>query len=758
MSDEKLLWTAEIDDKASAVLDAVAGSIEDIAKATEKAADSTKKSKDATKESTSAQKDSVEEAGKLYHAFGLLKTIYDATIGTIKELIAVQNEQLEIDRKLTLAFEQHGIAATEASVAMEAAAARFAKTQQKTIFGDEDQARALTSLLSISNEVTDAYDALTIGIDAAAYSGQSLNDTTNAMTEAQQGNIDSLHKLGLLRLEEVKNINRVADASKRAELAMKLVEERTRGAAEAADPMSVATAQLGNDFGDLKQSLGSVALAFSEVTLRFTNYIAETSGGEFSVSNLAYAFSGFADALIETGDGIAYLWDEWVHGGERANQAARDARQKLLDQIKKEDAALMDGLMSPQKLTAGMSDVMIALLEEAGKELEKQDAEDKKRKSESGKQAAQRRAEEMKASVERQALLAFDVDLLYAADEVSKIRLARDREILSIQQQKLPKAEEALRISLEQQKAENEIGRLNAAELADIEKRNMLAVTELGILTAKDGLSKATLIRERELAALELKSVTDEERALGLAQVEAVFNAELGRLEQARVDARKESEREAHDARMAQLDEEMERQRNLFSVVQYGMAGIGGMELGGLVGELGQITEQMERMAAAGAGSGEAFAAGLGLASQAVGGFADSVINDTEKAAFVKGLFESASAAAAYASLNIPMGIAHTTAAASFFAVAGGAGPTASKPSVSATSSSASSRAASPDFEQAIHAQKRAYLEALREHERDGRQTTYVFDQSGSNFFEREPASMRRTRQTLEGDSRLRVP
>lgn len=750
MAEDKLLWTAEVDDKANAALKELKKSVDDVADATEEAAKT-------TTQSAKASKDATEEAGRLHLAIGFVKDAYGAVAGTIQKLVSAQLEQLEINQALTRSFELHGLSVQETTAAMKEAAARFAETQQATIYGDEAQARALTELLRVTSDVASAYDVLTISIDAAAHSGKSLEEATQALAKAQQGDISALSSLGILRQDEINSLNRLTDANKRTEIAMGLVAERTKGAAESADPLLQSVSQLENDFLDLQQSLGETLIALGSITGRFVEFITASSEGTFSIRNIASAFSGFADALYETADGVAYLWDKWFTGGEKANQAARDAHKKMVDQIRKEEAALMDDIMQPKRLTGGLSEITIALLEQAGEELEKIDKEERERQKKRAAERAQRKAEERLASEQRQELLQKEIEILYAGDDLERIRMQRDREILAIRQQKLPAAEEELRISLEQQKAEKEIGRLTADRQRDLQQRNELALAGLNVLMAQDDLQRAALVRERELIALSQRDLTDEEQRLENLRIQQAYEDELQRIEKVRIDERKTAEREAHDARMKQLDEEMARQRELFSVVQYGLSGLGGQDLGNLVGSLGSMAEQMERMAAAGASSGEAFSAGLGLASKAVGGFADSVIEDTEKAAFIKGLFEAASAAAAYAALNIPMGIAHTAAAASFFAVAGGAGPTASKTSSSASSTVSATPPPQQDQEHAIQAQKRAYLEALREHEREGTQTTIVNDMRGAYLFERDPVSRRRARQAVEGDDRLRL-
>ena len=102
----------------------------------------------------------------------------------------------------------------------------------------------------------------------------------------------------------------------------------------------------------------------------------------------------------------------------------------------------------------------------------------------------------------------------------------------------------------------------------------------------------------------------------------------------------------------------------------------------------------------------------------------------------------------------------HGVAAASYFAVAGKAQGKKSAGSAGVGGSAGSGSfdaGSSPDLGTVKDTYKQAQLEALREFQNEGQTTTYVIDQSGSTFLERDPTSSRKVEKTLEQNDRLRL-
>jgi hypothetical protein len=96
---------------------------------------------------------------------------------------------------------------------------------------------------------------------------------------------------------------------------------------------------------------------------------------------------------------------------------------------------------------------------------------------------------------------------------------------------------------------------------------------------------------------------------------------------------------------------------------------------------LGSTIQETAQMWAAYAAGQKNLGAAISGTLGAIGSQVAQAISDRKAQAIVEGLFQSASAIAAYATGNIPAGIGHTAAAAAFFGLAGAGGGKSSAPS-----------------------------------------------------------------------------
>ena len=161
----------------------------------------------------------------------------------IKSFVSAAMEQERAIKTLASSVESTGVNFdTVKSKIMDTTAA----LQDKTNFGDEAQIRVLTILTTILGDVDQAMAALPAVMDASAASGLKMESVAKTMGKALGGQVHQAESVGLV-------FDKTAGFGER----LALVLGKVGGAAEAdVDPFR----QLGNDLGDLKETIGAALI------------------------------------------------------------------------------------------------------------------------------------------------------------------------------------------------------------------------------------------------------------------------------------------------------------------------------------------------------------------------------------------------------------------------------------------------------------------------------------------------------------------
>ena len=161
----------------------------------------------------------------------------------IKDFVGAAMEQERAIKTLASSVESTGVSFdTVKAKIMDTTAA----LQDKTNFGDEAQIRTLTILTTILGDVDQAMAALPAVMDASAASGLKMESVAKTMGKALAGQVHQADSVGI-------KFDQTADFGER----LAQVLGKVGGAAEAdVDPFQ----QLGNDLGDLKETIGSALI------------------------------------------------------------------------------------------------------------------------------------------------------------------------------------------------------------------------------------------------------------------------------------------------------------------------------------------------------------------------------------------------------------------------------------------------------------------------------------------------------------------
>lgn len=191
--------------------------------------------------------------GKLTAAFGLASLaavglqkatsfVTNTVKGSIKAAQDAEASQVKVNailKTLTGSYEEHAAVVEEAS-----------RVALQLGFDDEEAAESMAKLLQVTGDTTQAQEAMTVAMDLARFKGIRLEDATQAMTMAMNGNVRVLKQLGI----------EVPENAKRAEI-LGLVMQRVGGQAEAFGQTSAgASERFKNAMENLQESIGARVL------------------------------------------------------------------------------------------------------------------------------------------------------------------------------------------------------------------------------------------------------------------------------------------------------------------------------------------------------------------------------------------------------------------------------------------------------------------------------------------------------------------
>lgn len=394
---------------------------------------------------------------------------------------------------------------------------------------------------------------------------------------------------------------------------------------------------------------------------------------------------------------------------------------------------------------------------------------ERERAADRARERRERAAEERKQSEQRIALMNLELEALQATTDEERENIELKRSIAEIKHRGLSDAEEelAIQVATAQMDEQREKRKKEAEEEAKTKQNAIdLANQELKILNTRDELQRASAERELALMRVAQQDMSDEERRLEYARIEIGYEETLAEI--------KDSERKKADEERAKAEEERKKARKaLQEHFKYAdklggsLAGafdaLGVSGIGETVDALSGMSDEFFTLRDAGKKSAVALEGSLTAGSAAAKGAMEALGLGVQETAGIQAAFEAAAAVAAGATGNIPGAIAHGVAATMYGAVAAGAGSGggssagSSSSALSGGGSSSGGPIHTPDPQQLKEYQTQAYLEALREYDREGQQIVINVNNQGANFFERQTASTQRVASELERAAQLTI-
>ena len=677
------------------------------------------------------------------------------------------SEQQRVFDRLSGALNGVSGSTEEASAAFDKAQEAISLQAAATDFGDEEIRDALSTLISVSGDATKSIEDLDTVLGIAATTGKSTEEVARQVAKARKGNVEALAELTPLTKEQVAALNGVADSSERGRQAAELLAAQYGGLADTTGTARNSIKEMSDAKGDLVQIIGRVinqsgALqaiidpisslfrdiegAVAENSVALQGLIIDIARGAVPVFEVLVVGIGFAvDSMLALKAGI----DVGILGFKSFLSAIEIVARGIADFVMSAIGGAIEGISNFAKRSAQM-------------------AEDLGADGVAGQlRAAAKGADGFKKSI----------------DEAMKSNVAGMNEEL---QSMNDNTVQAVKEIVEYQKGSRKVNELMAAGVSlvgDIDHK--LSQAKKNIKPLESGFK--AVAKDSKTAAQATKEIADNTKAAAqkeewdvlaamdeeIAKNKAAEEAERKRL-QAIAEERKriaealaEQARLEEERRLAALEAELDALRSYGAEVRDLTSGVDG-QLGAVVAALGdvsgkafEVTAQYREMREAGVSADKAMAASGASMAGAIGAAAGGLIEDTQKAAAVRGAFAAAEAILLGATGNVPGAIAAGVASAAHFAVAAGAGGGGGGGGRGAGGGGGGGGATpmtsgrEQQVEQDQRQLARYFAEELDARAAGSGSVVYV-DFSGATLLEESPATARRIAGVVESDQRLR--
>ena len=597
-----------------------------------------------------------------------------------------------------------------------------------TDFGDEEISDGLSLYIDKTNDLTVSSEELSTILGIAAQRQKSVSDAAEIMAKARSGDVEALKELTPLTKDQAATLAKEKDETLRAEKAIAILSKQYAGLANTTGTARGSIKELDDAKGDLVQQggrlvnqLGLVQAFLDPVTGKSRELEQALADNSVMIQGVAIDIAEGLVTGLEVGTEALYFTVDGAFALAAGMEAIGEGGRIALS---------VTEIVGRGLLSFG-TDVLGAVLEQIGeyadtaeevaRRIGADDLADQIAGAATAVDGFKKKVDEVNSS--NMAGIREELDNIEDAGDniVESMETYRERSEQARQvANQLHEITGGMRDGLAQARANikplsdgfNEAAG-NAGKLKD-------AVDDLpsgeGGPSAKEiEQQKARLEIERDL--IEAKRAGNEQEEIRLQWVLASFdahvarkdaaNAELADLEEgtallaadferrqqiAAMEERIAKERLETEERIAKLREEQRKERVAAAEAERDAiveaAAIFGGSVSGIDGDLGRITEALggmtEGIAAAaaeydvmrskGMGANDALAASGAIAAGAIGDAAASQIEDTGKAATIRGAFAAAEAGFYFATGNVPMGIATSGAAAGFFLTAALAG------------------------------------------------------------------------------------
>lgn len=259
MAEQDLTLKIKAVDEATKTLKDIEKGIDKVEDATDKATKATDKNTKATKKNAAEQKKQsvsfTDLAGKAAGAA--------AAIGAIASVLSKANkefgEQNKLNQNLSRALQNMGLNASAATTQLNLLNNQFDALSRTTNFDDEVLSQNFTKLLNVTGDLTKAQEGLQVSMDLSAMSGKSLEDTSQKILKAYNGEYMELVELGVITKEQATNFQNMANKGEATAQVMDILSGKTKDLSKNLTENEKAVREFNSDLDYLWETMGEAS-------------------------------------------------------------------------------------------------------------------------------------------------------------------------------------------------------------------------------------------------------------------------------------------------------------------------------------------------------------------------------------------------------------------------------------------------------------------------------------------------------------------
>lgn len=267
------------------------------------------------------------------------------------------NEQNKLNKNLEQSLRNMGLSADEVRTQLNQLNGEFDALSRTTNFDDEVLSASFNKLLLVTQDVTEAQKALKISMDLSATSGKSLDDTSQKLLKAYNGEYMELVELGVITKQQAENFQKMSDKGQATADVMGILSDKTKGASENLTNSEKATRELKSAMDGVWEAVGRTAdkvignlnpgvewltKHINNATNSWNGFMDSVGDGKFEkfLGSLAGAAKNMGDLNKELGESqikSAKLWGETqknlIQQGIDSGQIEGMMGQRMMSQV-----------------------------------------------------------------------------------------------------------------------------------------------------------------------------------------------------------------------------------------------------------------------------------------------------------------------------------------------------------------------------------------------------------------------------------------
>ncbi len=255
---------------------------------------------------------------ELNQAWEFMQKVASAASAAIRSTVGASVEQERIFIRLRGTLDRVGVGYAQNEEALNRF---FAAQQQVTRFGDEATAAALTQIAQLTGalepSIDDLMDFTRTAQDLAEATGRDLSAAAQLVAQAAAGQSRSLATVLPAYRDQIREINRLSDASERGAALMAILSEEFGGAAESISPFEVAIERTGNAIGDISEAVGG--------------FIMQSEGAQETLAGLANIFDAIAVAIDPANENVQGFGDVVNEVASQAGLAMLSVAETIIE-------------------------------------------------------------------------------------------------------------------------------------------------------------------------------------------------------------------------------------------------------------------------------------------------------------------------------------------------------------------------------------------------------------------------------------------